>query len=123
MSPIPSSHRSRSGTIRVTTGAMSTVYTVLLLIAALALCGGVVVVVFELGTYYDAVLPFGPDADDSTKQLNSAMREAKEHAAEIKQISESGEAPLALDEHEGEHDSEVDEAPLEEIEDEPAAEE
>ena len=122
MSPTPLSRRSRSGTIRVTTGPMSTVYTVLLLIAALALCGGIVAVVFELGTYYDAVLPFGPDADDSTKQLDSAMREAKEHAAEIEQISESGEAPLAIDQREDEPDSEVDEAPLADDDEEPAAE-
>ena len=94
MSRIASS-RSGSASVRLSTGTTSSIYTVLLLVAALALAGAIFYTVYELALRYDVPVPFGQTAAKSRKAIDEAQKTAKEVRDSLVADSEKPQEPLA----------------------------
>jgi len=69
----------------VTAKASPTAYTVLLLIAVLALACAVFVATYESALYYESVLPVGGSAIQAKEDAEKAMAEAEEYTKFLKQ--------------------------------------
>ncbi|MDK1030890.1 MAG: hypothetical protein QGD94_02680 [Planctomycetia bacterium] len=89
------SSRSGSASVRLSTGTTTSIYTVLLLVAALALAGAIFYTVYELALRYDVPVPFGETAAKSRKAIDDAQKTAKEVRDPLVADSENPQEPLA----------------------------